>query len=234
MPSTNIQDLVPAMQPLANNFLQKAKEAGFNLRITCTYRSNEEQAELYAQGRTKPGAIVTNAKPGQSLHNQRRALDIVDRIKGYDMDWEKLGKIGESCGLEWGGRWDGFKDKPHFQYTGPETIQNNQTKENTMSQIVPASFVKEIYKTVRGSYPDSSWPDYAPATSDRPLEFVLDMLVEAHNRGVDEGKKQLQGALEQAANEISKKNDQVTQLQNQLAAQPAGDYVPVGELFIKK
>lgn len=35
-------------------------------RFSHTYRSNAEQNELYAQGRTKAGKIVTNAKGGQS------------------------------------------------------------------------------------------------------------------------------------------------------------------------
>jgi peptidoglycan L-alanyl-D-glutamate endopeptidase CwlK len=29
-------------------------------------------------------------------------------------DWEEMGRIGESCGLEWGGRWK-KPDRPHFQ-----------------------------------------------------------------------------------------------------------------------
>jgi hypothetical protein len=106
-------------------------------------------------------------------------------------------------------------------------------KEQPMSQV-PAAFVKEIYKNVRGSYPDPSWPDYAPATSDRPLEFILDMLGEARNNGKDEGKKELQGALEQAANEISSRNSQIDSLKQELATRPVDTYEPAGQLFIKK
>jgi peptidoglycan L-alanyl-D-glutamate endopeptidase CwlK len=29
-------------------------------------------------------------------------------------DWEEIGILGESCGLEWGGRWN-RPDRPHFQ-----------------------------------------------------------------------------------------------------------------------
>ena len=39
------------------------------LRFAYTYRSFDEQNHLYAQGRTKPGKIVTYAKGGQSYHN---------------------------------------------------------------------------------------------------------------------------------------------------------------------
>ncbi len=37
--------------------------------LSCTLRSPEEQAAVYAKGRTTPGNIVTNAKAYQSPHN---------------------------------------------------------------------------------------------------------------------------------------------------------------------
>lgn len=232
MPSTKIEDLVPAMQPMVRQFIEKAAQVGFNLRITASYRSNEEQAELYAQGRTKPGPIVTNAKPGQSLHNTRRAIDIVDRQKGYDLDWEKLGRIGESCGLEWGGRWQSFKDRTHFQYTGPAEVKE-QRKEQPMdpldSIIIPRDTVRVFYRHVRnGENPE------AGADTDRPLRFLVDMLTETKNRGIDQGKRELQGALEQAANEIRNKNTEIESLKQELANRPVETYEPVGQLFVKR
>ena len=44
--------------------------------VTSGLRSMEEQQSLWEQGRTKPGEIVTNAKPGQSAHNYGRAVDV--------------------------------------------------------------------------------------------------------------------------------------------------------------
>ncbi len=33
--------------------------------------------------------------------------------------WQRLGEIGERCGLVWAGRWLGrLKEECHFQYTG--------------------------------------------------------------------------------------------------------------------
>lgn len=113
------------------------------LRLAYTYRSNELQAELYAQGRTKPGPIVTWAGPGSSYHNYRMAFDIVllidvkgdgvyekaswDTLKDYDFDgiadWMEVVKICEARGWEWGGRWRrGKTDMPHFQKTFGYTI----------------------------------------------------------------------------------------------------------------
>jgi peptidoglycan L-alanyl-D-glutamate endopeptidase CwlK len=126
--SRKIEDLVPAVQQRAKALVKAAKDAGIDLLITSTYRSNEEQAALYAQGRTKPGAIVTNARPGDSYHNWRCAFDVVPLRNGKpvwgttgpDGDlWRKIGEMGETVGLEWAGRWTGkLREMAHFQYTG--------------------------------------------------------------------------------------------------------------------
>ena len=119
----------------AQDFIERSRGAGIELLVTCTYRDDSEQAALYAQGRTVPGRIVTNARPGQSLHNlmhagmpASRALDVVPmvggkpvwRTKGADLAlWMRVGEIGESCGLEWAGRWRGaLREFPHFQFKG--------------------------------------------------------------------------------------------------------------------
>jgi peptidoglycan L-alanyl-D-glutamate endopeptidase CwlK len=128
MASRRIEDLHPSLQPLARDFIAKAQAAGLDPLITCTYRSNAEQAELYAQGRTKPGKVVTNARPGQSLHNHTeggkpaaKAFDIVPLVQGKPQwqathpHWHQLGALGKSLGLEWAGDWRTFREYPHFQ-----------------------------------------------------------------------------------------------------------------------
>lgn len=130
--SRRIEDLVPAVQQRAQALVKAAKDAGIDLLVTSTYRSNEEQAALYAQGRIKPGAIVTNARPGDSYHNWRCAFDVVPLrngkpvwgTSGPDGDlWRKIGEMGEAVGLEWAGRWTGkLREMAHFQYTGGLTL----------------------------------------------------------------------------------------------------------------
>lgn len=125
--SRNISDLHPKVQTLCKRFIEMCKAEGIDVIITSTYRDGESQNELYAQGRTKPGKIVTNAKAGQSFHNWRVAFDFVPIVNGKavwgDADlWQKCGKIAESVGLEWAGRWTKFKEMPHCQYTGGLSI----------------------------------------------------------------------------------------------------------------
>jgi peptidoglycan L-alanyl-D-glutamate endopeptidase CwlK len=91
--------------------------------ITCTYRTPEEQLELYAQGRTKPGAIVTRIKKG-GKHNEypSKAFDIAFKNAEGKLDWsahlfKKFADIirKQHPLVEWGGSWKSFKDAPHFQ-----------------------------------------------------------------------------------------------------------------------
>jgi len=121
--SRNLDDLLPAVKVRVEKFINSAKDAGIDLLVTSTYRDNESQNALYAQGRTKPGRIVTNAKGGQSFHNYRCAVDVVPLLNGkpvWDAEndiWQKVGDFGIAAGLEWAGNWKRFKEYPHFQYT---------------------------------------------------------------------------------------------------------------------
>ena len=102
------------------------------VRITQGLRTFEEQNALYAKGRTSPGAKVTNAKGGQSVHNYGFAVDIClfienkevswDMTKDWDndkiADWLECVAIFNKYGWDWGGNWKKFKDYPHFEKRG--------------------------------------------------------------------------------------------------------------------
>jgi len=126
--SRNINDLLPHIKVRVEKFIELCDEEGIDLLITSTYRDNESQEALYEQGRTRPGKIVTNAKPGESWHNYRCAVDVVPLVNGKpnwdgsDPIWQTIGELGEQAGLEWAGRWRTFKELAHFQYTGGLTL----------------------------------------------------------------------------------------------------------------
>jgi len=84
------------------------------------FRSVDEQKALYAQGRSAPGKIVTNAQGGQSYHNYGLAVDLCElSADGTEVLWNfnmgTLDPIAKKYGLEWGGDWQSIKDRPHFQ-----------------------------------------------------------------------------------------------------------------------
>lgn len=103
-------------------------------RFSYTLRTFAEQDALFAQGRTKPGKIVTKARGGQSYHNYGLAVDIVllvdrdgngtfesaawDTKTDFDSDkvsdWMEVVNIFKRYGWTWGGDWR-FVDAPHFE-----------------------------------------------------------------------------------------------------------------------
>ena len=148
----DLNQLHPKVKELALKHIAKCKEAGIDLLIYCTYRSIAEQNEIYKKGRTIPGNPCwcggkenkvgtckkhplglkpTNAKGGQSFHNYHVAYDCGPMIGG-NVAWnredlfKKVGTIGESLGLEWGGHFKSIVDLPHFQYTGGLTLKDFQ------------------------------------------------------------------------------------------------------------
>ncbi|MCG8467965.1 MAG: hypothetical protein MJB57_07095 [Gemmatimonadetes bacterium] len=74
-------------------------EFGHTVRVVETHRSQERQAELYAQGRTKPGPIVTWTE--HSAHTEGLAVDvIVDGGYDDDLAYERLQRIAREEGLK--------------------------------------------------------------------------------------------------------------------------------------
>lgn len=143
--SRDIMELLPTVRQMCLHFLSECQRAGLEIIITSTFRDPEAQADLYARGRTKPGRIVTNAPPLWSWHNWRCAFDVVPLRNGkpvwgtagngIDADptdddtddlelWQRVGQFGEFAGLEWAGRWERFREFPHFQYTFGRSIQD--------------------------------------------------------------------------------------------------------------
>ena len=93
-------------------------------------RTAQRQKELYAQGRSKPGQIVTNVDGVKKKSNHQvkadgkgHAVDIVP----YPVDWDssikfdnianamKLAACQLGIDIKWGGDWKGLVDKPHFE-----------------------------------------------------------------------------------------------------------------------
>ena len=123
--SNRIDDLVPEVATLCRAHLAACAREGILLRVTHTLRTYTEQDALFAQGRTAPGARVTAAPGGWSWHNFGRAYDVcqasADPYPADEAFWDKVGNLGESSGLEWGGRWK-HPDRPHFQDTSGMTL----------------------------------------------------------------------------------------------------------------
>lgn len=93
-------------------------------------RTVAEQNALYEKGRTEPGPRVTNCRGNaySSMHQWGIAFDFYlnmdidgdgkitdDAYNDSTSMFKRVGQIGQSIGLEWGGNWKSIIDQPHFQ-----------------------------------------------------------------------------------------------------------------------
>lgn len=119
---------------------------GVTVEVISGLRSWAAQAALYASGRTKPGRIVTKAKPGSSWHNYGLAIDLglfksgvyLDEKKPAEADklYAEIGKIAAKLGIEWAGNWKTFTETPHFQVTfGMSLAQAREKMESNGKDI---------------------------------------------------------------------------------------------------
>ncbi|MGO4953114.1 M15 family metallopeptidase [Paenibacillus sp. DRB1-1] len=131
--------------------IERCYARGVWIVITQGLRTYAEQDDLYAQGRTKPGKVVTDARGGYSNHNFGFAADFAlllrdgrtvswDTLKDDDKDslpdWSEVVEEAKKLGLEWGGDWRSFKDMPHLQMVfGITTAQFRAGKRPSQTQL---------------------------------------------------------------------------------------------------
>ena len=117
--SRSLDDLRPDVRANAEAWLRECRAQGLAVLVTQTLRDDEYQASLYAQGRTKPGQIVTNSKV-TTFHGRGLALDFCKNAPGHAYDdadfFCRAGQIAKKIGFSWGGDWRSFPDRPHIQW----------------------------------------------------------------------------------------------------------------------
>ncbi len=134
MSSGRYDGLDPEFRAKLEEFEKRLLDRGIRVKLVCGYRSIEEQNRLYAQGRTAPGKVVTKARGGYSWHNFGLAADyafVVDGQLTCNGSWNVFGRVARECGLEWGGDFKGFPDRPHVQWRKGRTLaemRRSQTK----------------------------------------------------------------------------------------------------------
>lgn len=107
----------------------------FDFSVICGVRTEAEQRALYAQGRTKPGPIVTWTMDSRHRVNKRTGYGHAVDCVPHPLDWndtkafDAMAKVilfaahDEGVKLTWGADWDrdgkprekGESDSPHFE-----------------------------------------------------------------------------------------------------------------------
>lgn len=122
----SLDELASYFRPLAEQLITNCSAAGIPVRIQDTGRTVSEQVQKLSIGQS----WTTNSKHlPQPPEWKSEAIDVVPEVilvenkKDWDTTnpvWKRIGKIGESLGLVWGGRWvhinNGNGDPGHFQF----------------------------------------------------------------------------------------------------------------------
>lgn len=116
----------PTLGKKVLQIIDAVAKKGYGIKVAQGLRSLAEQSRLYAQGRTTKGKRVTNAPAGFSPHNYGCAVDfqltVAVKEKGLlthfpdkNPVWSIIGEEAKKAGLEWGGSWKKFLDRPHVE-----------------------------------------------------------------------------------------------------------------------
>lgn len=147
--------LQPVIVAATVALIERCYARGVNIVITQGLRTIAEQDALYAQGRTRPGQIVTNAKGGTSYHNYGLAVDFalllndgkqvswdvkLDVDKDGVAEWMEVVEEAHKLGFEWGGDWTSFKDLSHFQMAFGMTIAQLRAGQQPAASKVAAAY----------------------------------------------------------------------------------------------
>lgn len=129
----------PEVHARAEELIRRCWAEDVFIVFTDGLRTMEDQAEIYGKGRASfvyngkqygnPNVRrVSNAKPGESMHNYGLALDFVT-CDGYGKNidwivgakWKRAATIAKELGFVWGGDWRTFYDAPHIEYSNGYT-----------------------------------------------------------------------------------------------------------------
>lgn len=142
--STRNESAISRLHPKVQNRIRKFinevyKIHKIQLVIVQDYRTYAQQDAYFAQGRTKPGRIITKARGGYSNHNFALAVDVFPIWEDGKLHMDqksdkrnieiltKIAPLAGNHGLEWGGTWKKMYDPPHFQLkTGLSIHQTRQ------------------------------------------------------------------------------------------------------------
>ncbi len=136
-------ELHPILQNKAKKLIRLGKEkCNLEINIYSGFRSFAAQEAIYAQGRTAPGKVISNARGGESFHNYGLGFDFAilkpgskeiewnsraDVDNDQKPDYEEIGKLGEDLGMEWGARFTNMKgDWGHLQMSFGFSIKDLQ------------------------------------------------------------------------------------------------------------
>jgi peptidoglycan LD-endopeptidase CwlK len=117
-PTERLKGCKPALVRKVGAIIRDLAGHGIHAVVVDGKRSQARQDELYAQGRTTPGKVVTQVR--HSKHTEGKAADIWFVVNGKTTCevparyWDLLGSSARAHNLTWGGDWK-WRDRPHVE-----------------------------------------------------------------------------------------------------------------------
>lgn len=127
-PVRDVNELEPEAKKGCLMLIEMCEKAGIPITIVETFRPQERQNYLYAQGRTRAGKVVTWTK--SSFHTTRRAFDFIHKTLGYNAPesfWKRVADMAQNIGFTAGYYFKGQKDRPHIQLDRGKRITSANT-----------------------------------------------------------------------------------------------------------
>lgn len=224
--------LQPVIVAATVALIERCYARGVQIIITQGLRTIAEQDALYAQGRTKPGSIVTNARGGYSNHNFGWAIDFAlllpdgrtvswDTLRDDDKDslpdWSEVVDEAKKLGFEWGGDWRSFTDLPHLQMVfGLTTTQLRICRKPTPAQIAAAYEVIDKLQEEADELSQAEKQELAALRSE--VKDLKDIVA-----GLAKSREVLKDQTLQQARDIKGLKDKASMLKPPAWAQPAID-----------
>lgn len=153
--STVIPELRRRVLHLDNLLVNGSMEV--HLRVTRAFATFAEQAALYAQGRTTPGQIVTNAQPMDSMHIYGLAVDGCPDLPGLpnwqpdwdslDLRWKQFLLQATNCELAEGATWRTVKDFPHLYL-----VELPADPDDNLKELLTDGGVQAVWDWVNSNY----------------------------------------------------------------------------------
>ena len=147
--SRDVSLLRPDVAANCRTWLERCRAAGLNVLVTNTVRDRAYQEYLYAQGRTRPGSIVTNGRT-PTFHSDKAGLawDFCKNVKGHEYDdpafFRRAAEIAKEMGFSWGGDWRSFLDSPHIQWDSRGQWTGSMILAGKLPPVMPLYEKEEI------------------------------------------------------------------------------------------
>lgn len=173
----NYKYLHPMLMNYLFQLIWSLEKDDIRIRFSEGFRTKERQMELYAQGRSNPGGIITNCDGVRhtSQHQWGIAIDFYldmdidgdgqkkdDAFNNATQIFNKVGARATSIGLGWGGNWK-MKDMPHLYLpywgaTGSLLVEKFGTYEN-FRESWKKEFAVDDAEGIPGGLNDSIWDE---------------------------------------------------------------------------